>query len=164
MTIETKIIALAQAIAADVKSLRAGQGDLTALSTTSKGSLVVAINELYTLIGSAGASIDDNAVAGATNVAWSADKIITTIALAKSAVKDEIIGGASAAYDTFVELQALMQADDTLTAALSTAVTNRVRFDESQTLTVAQQLIACTNIGVGDPTHDYVADYATAKA
>ncbi len=49
MSLENKIIALAQAIGADVKALKASAGDLTALSTTAKGNLVAAINELYTM-------------------------------------------------------------------------------------------------------------------
>jgi len=41
---------------------------------------------------------------------------------------------------------------------------NRVRYDAPQTLTTAQQLQACTNIGVGNPERDFVTDYTTAKA
>jgi len=38
-----------------------------------------------------------------------------------------------------------------------------VRFDAAQTLTVAQQLTACTNIGIGNPAVDLVAVYTTAR-
>ena len=37
-------------------------------------------------------------------------------------------------------------------------------FDEAQMLTTAQKLQACTNLGVGNPEHDFAADYAAAKA
>lgn len=50
MTIETKLIALAQAMGADVKALKAADGDLTALSTTAKGNLVAALNEVFDLV------------------------------------------------------------------------------------------------------------------
>ncbi|MCQ4271086.1 hypothetical protein NA655_08635 [Pseudomonas kuykendallii] len=164
MSLETKIISLAQAIGADVKALRTAQGDLTSLPTTAKGNLVAAIAEIYGLLGQAGAVIDDNAGNGATSVTWSADKIYDSLELAKQAVKAEILGGASEAYDTLLELQELATGNASTAAALATAVNNRVRFDAAQTLTTAQKLQACTNIGVGDPEHDFAADYATAKA
>ena len=51
MSLETRIVALAQAMGADVKALTLSRGDLTALTTTTKTSLVAAINELTTLTG-----------------------------------------------------------------------------------------------------------------
>jgi len=164
MTLETKIIAVVQAIGADIKDLRTKQGDLTALSTTAKGSLVAAINELYTLLGSSGAVIDDNAGDGATSVTWSADKIFDTIEAAKTAVKAELTDGASTALDTLAELAAALGNDPNYAATIATELGNRVRYDAAQTLTTAQKLQACTNIGVGDPEHDFVTDYTTAKA
>lgn len=164
MSLETKIISLAQAIGADVKALRVAQGDLTSLPTTAKGNLVAAIAEIYGLLGQAGAVIDDNAGNGATSVTWSADKIYDSLEQAKQAVKAEILGGASEAYDTLLELQELATGNASTAAALATAVNNRVRFDAAQTLTTAQKLQACTNIGVGDPEHDFAADYTAAKA
>lgn len=59
MSLETRITGLATAIGADIKALTAKQGDLTALSTTAKGNLVAAINELYGRLASTGAVIDD---------------------------------------------------------------------------------------------------------
>ena len=164
MSLETRIIGLAQAIGTDIKTLTAKQGDLTSLSTTAKGNLVAAINELYGLLGSSGAVIDDTAGDGATAVTWSANKIFDSIEAAKVSVQNAILGGASAAYDTLKELQDLIVADDGLLTALTTAVANRVRFDDGQTLNTAQKLQACTNIGVGNPESDFAASYATAKA
>ncbi|RJX81252.1 hypothetical protein [Pseudomonas sp. LS-2] len=164
MSLETRIIGLAQAIGTDIKTLTAKQGDLTSLSTTAKGNLVAAINELYGLLGSSGAVIDDTAGDGATAVTWSANKIFDSIEAAKVAVQNSILGGASAAYDTLKELQDLIVADDGLLTALTTAVANRVRFDDVQTLNTAQKLQACTNIGIGNPESDFAASYATAKA
>ena len=163
MTQEARLIALANAIGVDIKAVKATAGDLTALPTTNKTSLVAAITEIYGLMGTDGAVIDDLSGDGATAVTWSANKIFDSIEAAKAAVKSELIGGASAAYDTFVELQGLLEADETLTASLSDAITKRVRFDAAQTLTVAQQLQACTNIGIGNPDTDFVAAYNTAK-
>lgn len=164
MTLETKIIAVVQAIGADIKDLRTKQGDLTALSTTAKGNLVAAINELYTLLGSSGAVIDDSAGDGATSVTWSADKIYDSIAAASAALKNELIDGAGAALDTLNELADALNNDPNFAATIAGEIANRVRYDAPQTLTTAQQLQACTNIGVGNPEHDFVTDYTTAKA
>ncbi|WP_273808818.1 MULTISPECIES: hypothetical protein [unclassified Pseudomonas] len=159
-----RITLLAQAIAADVKSLKASVGDLTGLSTTAKSNLVAAINELRGMITANAAVIDDTKGNGDTGFTWSADKIYDTIEAAKAAVKSDILGGADAAYDTLKELQDIIKADETTAAALATAVNNRVRFDDAQTLTQAQKAQACANIGIGDPDTDFAAAYATAKA
>lgn len=164
MSLETRIVALAQAIGADIKTLTTKQGDLTSLSTTAKGNLVAAINELYAAIGNAGAQINDTAGNGDTLVTWSADKIYDTIEAAKTAVKNDIVNGAAAAFDTLSELAAALNNDPTFAATIATELGNRVRFDAVQTLTTAQKLQACTNIGVGDPERDLAAAYATAKA
>ena len=164
MTMETRLIALAQAIGADVKSLRAAQGDLTSLSTTAKGNLVAAINEVVGLVGAGGVQIDDGAGNGDTGVTWSADKIFDSIEQAKQAVKDSILGGAGAALDTLKELADALNNDPNFAATIATQISNRVRYDAAQTLTTAQRLQVCQNIGIGDPEADFVAAYNTAKA
>lgn len=177
MSLETRIVALAQAMGADVKALTLARGDLTALTTTTKTSLVAAINELMTLIGSAGASIDDGAGNGNTAVTWSADKIFDSIEAAKTAVKNDLVGGAGAALDTLNELAAALGNDPSFAATIATEIANRVRFDAAQTLTSPQQAQARTNIGaasaadvsglltgLGTYDRDYAADYTAAKA
>lgn len=164
MTLETKLVALAQAIGADIKDLRTKQGDLTSLPTTAKTSLVASITELYGLLGSSGAVIDDTAGDGATAVTWSANKIFDSIAAASAALKSELVDGAGAALDTLKELADALNNDPNFAATIASEIANRVRYDAPQTLTTAQQLQACTNIGVGNPERDFVADYNTAKA
>lgn len=164
MTMETRLIALAQAIGADIKALTTKQGDLTSLATTAKDNLVAAINEIYGLLGSVGAIIDDGAGDGDTSVTWSADKIHDSIEAAKLAVKSDLTNGAAAALDTLSELAAALGNDPSFAATMATALTNRVRYDAVQTLTAPQQLQACSNIGVGNPERDFATDYATAKA
>lgn len=164
MTMETRLIALAQAIGADVKNIRDKQGDLTSLSTAAKGNLVAAINEIFALVGAGGVQIDDGAGNGATTVTWSADKIYDSIELAKQAVKDSILNGAGAALDTLKELADALNNDPNFAANIATQISNRVRYDAAQTLTTAQRLQACQNIGIGDPEADFVAAYNTAKA
>ena len=173
MTLEQRLIALAQAMGADVKALLAAQGSLSALATTAKASLVAAVNELKTAVDAAsgsGVSIDDGAGDGATGVTWSADKIFDAIEAAKTAVKNDLTAGAAAALDTLSELAAALNNDPAFAATIAAEIANRVRFDAAQTLTAAQQTQARANIGaqsaaaIGDPDRDLVADYTAAKA
>ena len=173
MTLEQRLIALAQAMGADVKALLAAQGSLSALATTAKASLVAAVNELKTAVDAAagsGVSIDDGAGDGATGVTWSADKIFDAIEAAKTAVKNDLTAGAAAALDTLSELAAALNNDPAFAATIAAEIANRVRFDAAQTLTAPQQAQARANIGaqsaaaIGDPDRDLVADYTAAKA
>ena len=171
MTLEQRLIALAQVIGADIKALNLAQGSLSTLATTAKASLVAAINELYDLVGAGGGvAIDDAAGDGATTVTWSADKIHDTIEAAKLAVKNELTDGAGAALDTLAELAAALGNDPNFAATIAAEIANRVRYDAAQTLTAPQQAQARANIGalgaveIGNPDHDFVADYTAAKA
>jgi len=106
--------------------------------------------------------IDDAQVT--TTSTYSSNKIVTLL----DALKTEILGGADAAYDTLVEIQQLLQNGTTGLDALLAAVNNRVRFDAAQSLTVAEQLQARTNIGavaasdVGNTDTDFVAVFVGA--
>ncbi len=164
MSLETKIVALAQAMGTDIKALRLAQGDLTALTTTTKTSLVAAINELVQLVAnSGGAGIDDGATSGGA-VTWSVDKITSSITAARNALKDELVGGAGAALDTLAELAAALGDNPNFATTIATELGNRVRFDAAQVLTAEQKTQARANIGAG--TSDLVigTTSTTAKA
>lgn len=163
MSLEARVIALAQQIGADVKALRTSTGDLTTLKTTAKGNLVAALNELFGMVGNTGAKIDDTAGDGVTTVTWSADKIGDQIVASINSLRTELTNGAAAALDTFGELAKALGNDPNYAATIATALGNRVRFDAAQALTAAQKALACANIGVGDPERDFVADYTTAR-
>ena len=163
-TLEQRLIDLANAIGADIKSLNLNQGTLSALSTTAKTSLVSAINEIYAALSSAGASINDAAGDGNTTETWSANKIFDTIEAAKAAVKNDLTAGAATALDTLNELATALNNDPNFYTTIATALTNRVRFDAAQALTAPQKTQACANIGIGEPDTDFSATYATAKA
>lgn len=162
MTLEARVIALAQAIGADVKTLTNNQGSLTTLTTTAKNNIVAAVNELVTLV-SGKAAINDTATNGDTGVTWSADKIYDAIEAAKAAVINSVTNGAAAALDTLAELAAAIGNDSNFATTIATGLANRVRYDAAQTLTLPQQQQACANIGVGDPDHNFVTDYTAAK-
>ncbi len=159
MSLETGVIALAEAVGGDVKALNVKIGDLSQLTTTAKNNLVAAINEAAASGGGGGVVIDDGAGLGDTDVTWSADKTFTAIKAAVNALVD----GAPAALDTLNKLAAALGNDENLAQTMITQINNRVRFDEAQVLTTQQQLTACTNIGVGDPTRNFADDYAAAK-
>ncbi len=158
MSLETGVIALAEAVGTDVKALTLKIGDLTQLTTAAKSNLVDAINEAAAS-GGGGVVIDDAAGLGDTTVTWSADKTVTAI----QAAVDALVDGAPAALDTLNKLAAALGNDENLAQTMITQINNRVRFDEAQALTAEQQLTACTNIGVGNPTRNFAADYAAAK-
>jgi hypothetical protein len=169
----TRIQNLATRIATECKSIRTllngNTADLSSLTTTAKGNLVLAINELkqelQALGASGGATINDASIASTTQT-YSITKIRDELTATAQAVKDEILDGAGAAYDTLAELQALLQGDATEIAALNTAIGNRVRFDvNTQNLNATQRQNARTNIDaygsveIGNPDTDFVATF-----
>ena len=156
-TQQERITALAQAIASDIKTLKANQGSLTALTTTNKTSLVAALNELKTAIASA-SNINDTETN--TSSTWSSDKINTAINNAVAA----LVNGAGTTLDTLKELADALGNDANFAATLAEQMGKRVRVDAAQTFTVAEQAQGCANLGIGNPDTDFVAAYNTAKA
>lgn len=142
MSLLTRITALINSIATDIKDVYAKIGNLSSLQTTTKSSLVGAINEIKA---SGGLLINDSIPSASTT--FSGTAIDSKIATAKTEVKNEILGGASAAYDTLQEIQAQMEADDTAASALTAAVGQRPTYTET-----------------GDLDTDLVQLYNTAKA
>lgn len=163
MSIVVQLTNLVTRIGTEIKAIRTANGALTDLSTTTKSSLVGAINEVKAALASA-ASIDD--ASASTAKAYSSQKVTDLL----SALETKILGGASAAYDTLKELQDLLVTDASGIASLTTAVGNRVRFDAAQTLDSTQKAQAIANIGaisaadIGDVTTDFVAAFNTAIA
>ena len=108
MSLSTNVTNLATRVGTEVKALRtllnANAADLSALTTTAKGNLVAAINELQAALANAGAHINDAATN--TTETWSSSKISTQITAALSALTT----GAPAALDTLDELAAALGA------------------------------------------------------
>ena len=161
MSLATRIESLVIRVAQEFNDVRAKAGNLANLTTTDKSNLVAAINELKAAVVSS-AVIDDAHVAATTT--YSSNKIVSLL----DALTTAILGGADAAYDTLVELQQLLQNGTSGLDALLAAVNNRVRFDAAQSLTVAEQLQARSNIGavaasdVGNTDTDFVAVFVGA--
>ena len=129
MSLLTRITALINSIATDIKDVYAKIGNLSSLQTTTKSSLVGAINEIK-----ASGSLQINDSTPSVSTTFSGTAIDSKIATAKTQVKNEILGSASAAYDTLQEIQAQMEADDTASTALTTAVGQRPTYTETGNL------------------------------
>lgn len=186
MSLQTRLSDLITAIGTDYKGLRTwitgtSTGDLSGLTTTAKGSLLAAINEVDA--NSTGAPPDaSETVKGVVELATLAEvatgtdttRAITAAGVRQEriAVKAEILGaGVPAALDTLDELAAALADDASFATSTATALGNRVRVDTAaQGLTETQQGNARTNIAaqgsavIGDADADLVALYTAAKA
>ena len=190
MSLVTQISTVITRIGTEFKTAYGKIGTLANLTTTAKSDLVSAINEVAAAVGGAGATIDDTHASSLTVYSSSKTEAVATAAAAAiiddsaagtdsayssqktvdliQAAKDELVNGASSALDTFAEVAAQLAADETAAAALSTAIGNRVRFDDVQTLTSGEKAQAIANIGaiaaadVGDPTTDFSAVFTAA--
>jgi hypothetical protein len=186
MSLATRLSDLAFAIGTDMKQFRvwltgSSSGDLNGLTTTSKASIVSAINEVNAKPTS-GAPPDASEttkgileLADLAEVAAGVDvaRAVTPAGVRQEriALKTEILGaGVPAALDTLDELAAALGDDANFGATITTALGNRVRTDTAtQGLDATQQSNARTNIdavgnaAIGDPTIDLVAVYTTAK-
>jgi hypothetical protein len=151
MSLQTNVTDLATRIATECKSLRTlingNAADLSSLTTTAKGNLLAAVNELQAEINAA-AAMNDGVTA--TTSTWSSTKILAQINSAVAQGKADLVNGAPTALDTLNEIATALASDDTELAALTTALGNRVRFDAAQTLTAPQQAQARTNIAAAD--------------
>ena len=86
MSLLTRITALINSIATDIKDVYAKIGNLSSLQTTTKSSLVGAINEIKS---SEGLQINDSTPSASTT--FSGTAIDSKIATAKTEVKNEIL-------------------------------------------------------------------------
>jgi hypothetical protein len=161
MTLQERLSALITAVGADIKalftrSLPAGGTTGQALRKSSGTDYAVEWYTPSTLV------IDDATASGTKT--YSSSKIESVATAAANTAKNEILNGAGAAYDTLSELQALLEGQGSSVTALTTAIGNRIRFDQAQSLTSGQITQACANLGLGEPDTNLVSLYTTAKA
>lgn len=142
MTMQTNLASAFMRVVTATNAVNSKIGNLATLTTTEKSTIVGALNELKTALNSA-AIISDETTELVTT--WSSSKIQSQI---NSAIAS-LINGADGDSDTLLELSnkilALVQADNGL-----------LSFVEAQTLTPEQMLQGATNLGIGDPNHNYV--------
>lgn len=161
MSLQTQINSFVLRVAEEFNTVKGRTGALSALTTSDKTSLVAAINELKAAILTA-VAIDDLTVASTST--YSSSKVVSLL----DTMKADILGGASPAFDTLLELQQALQNDQSGIASLTAAIDARVRFDAAQTLAAPEQQQARANIGavaaadIGDTATDFVAIFNAA--
>ena len=143
MSLVSQVSSLATRIGTEFKTLRATLGSNASLTTTDKATLVGAINEVATAVGSAGATINDTTPS--TITVYSSTKTDAQISAATAA----LVASAPGALDTLDELAAALGDDANFAATTATSIGNRVRYDAAQSLTGPQQTQARANIGAG---------------
>lgn len=156
-TLDGQIQALATQLGTDIKQIITSQGDLSALTTTQKASLVLAINELKAELGTIDADLIDDSAPSSTKT-YSSSKIVSEIQTKCQEVKDALLGGAGEAFDTLKELADLIEQNKDLIESLQTLAGSHVRYDAAQELSPQQKTQARTNIGAADDT-----DYQVTK-
>lgn len=154
-TLDGQIQALATQLGTDIKQIITKQGNLSALTTTQKASLVLAINELKAELGTIDADLIDDSAPSSTKT-YSSSKIVSEIQTKCQEVKDALLGGAGEAFDTLKELADLIEQNKDLIESLQTLAGSHVRYDAAQELSPQQKTQARTNIGAADDT-DYQA-------
>lgn len=126
--------------------LNAYIGNLSSLGTNTKASLVAALNELQFDIESLPALVTlINDAATVTTSTWSSAQIQAQINAAITA----LIAGSPAGEQTLGAIAAQL-------ASIAAQENTLLSFGAAQTLTTVQQIVACVNLGIGDPTYDFV--------
>lgn len=162
MSIVNSIAAFANRAGEDVGNLQellnGRSSDLSALTTTQKSNLVVALNEVNATINSA---IDD----GATNLAstWSSSKINEEINAEITSATNSIIANAPGALNTLNEIAAALNDDPNVVSTLLSQQAKRVAVNTTQSFTTAEKLQGCNNLGIGDPETSFLIEYQTAR-
>lgn len=129
----------------NASDVSAAKGNITTLQT-SLGTLQTDLKALQDKV-NAQTEIDDTAAV--TNKTYSSSKIESEITAAKQAVKNDLLGGAGAAYDTLKELADLITSNKDAIDALKEVAAGHVKYDAAQTLTDVQKKQARDNIGAG---------------
>ena len=149
--LEETLVAFATKTAQEINKVRAERGALTGLSTQHKASIVGAINELETKIVAASGNAVSSSVVD--------NKIQTAI----DGLKKEIMGdNVPAALDTLKEIADAIQNDQTATAAMATAIADRVKLDSVQQLTAQQKQNVETTLNLGNTGVDLVSVFNQA--
>ena len=189
MTLEQRIVLLAQAIGTDVKTLRGTVGVLANLTTLSKADIVTALNEVLaktnvnsnaigTLAGLT-TTAKSNLVSALNEVQASVSAIDLTSLINDAAVAgvtnktysadrilslvagsiNQLVDSSPATMDTLRELAAALGDNPNFATTIATSLGQRVRVDAVQTFTAIEQEQARSNISAAS-----IAAVTTAQA
>ena len=156
-TLEQRMRDLITALGTDFKATRAMIGTLTSLSTTEKGSIVGAINEVRAIAAAAsgntgGAVIDD--VTATNSTTYSSNKIVAAIQAARTVINDTTASGTSVYSSTKVNTAITALIDD------ATTVTGKT-WSSSKTQAVVNAAVASL-VGGAPGTLDALNELAAA--
>lgn len=179
MSLETNLRNAITRIATEFKALRTliggtGTANITGLTTTNRTSLVAAINEVKAVADAAatpaGLLASANNLSDVANAATALTNLGGVTAATVNTMIQGVVNAAPAALDTLSELASALGNDSNFAATMTTALSNRVRVDASQTFTLPQQAQARTNIAavastdIGDTEYNFVTHFEAALA
>jgi len=162
MSLSTNVTNLATRIATEVKALRTlingNAADLSALTTTSKTSVVSALNEVNAALATAGVQIDD--VTASSSTVYSSTKTDAQISTAVSALVDS----APAALDTLNELAAALGDDADFATTITNALAGKASTSHTHVISDVTGLqtaldAKADSADVGDTTTNYVTTF-----
>ena len=147
MTLVERITTVVKAIGADIKAL--------------KGRVLALENKPASTGG-----VDESQVQSAVNAKVEESintlkgELATLVTPTITAEINKVVDGAPDTFNTLKEISDYIEQDKTGASAMTTSINNRLRFDEQQTLTEAQQTNVLNSLGLTDT--DLVAAYTTA--
>lgn len=158
MSLETNITSAFIRVATEFKTLRTGltgnnTGSLAGLTTTAKGNLVAAINELDAAVealagAEGGATINDGAPS--TGFVWSSSKTDAEIDAAVAAAVATLIDTAPGALDTLNELAAALGDDPNFATTITTALAGKAATVHTHTASQVTDFNSAVDARVAD--------------
>ena len=147
MTLVERITAVVKAIGADIKALK---GRVLALENKPASTGGVDESQVQSTVN---AKVEEsiNTLKG---------ELATLVTPTITAEINKVVDGAPDTFNTLKEIADYIEQDKTGASAMTTSINNRLRFDEQQTLTEAQQTNVLNSLGLTDT--DFVSAYNTA--
>lgn len=147
MTLVERITEVVKAIGADIKSLK---GRVLTLENKPASTGGVDESQIQSKVN---AKVEEsiNTLKG---------ELATLVTPTITAEINKVVDGAPETFNTLKEIADYIEADKTGASAMTTSINNRLRFDEQQSLTEAQQTNVLNSLGLTDT--DLVAAYTTA--
>lgn len=170
MTLVTRITEVVRAIGADIKALKGrvltlenthtsgGTVDESQVQSAVESKVTESIN---TLKGELGTLVTPT-ITSKVNESIDSLKgeLATLVTPTITAEINKVVGDAPETFNTLKEIADYIDQDKTGASAMTTSINNRLRFDEQQTLTEAQQTNVLNSLGLTDT--DFVTAYTTA--
>lgn len=147
MTLVERITAVVKAIGADIKALK---GRVLALENKPASTGGVDESQVQSTVN---AKVEEsiNTLKG---------ELATLVTPTITAEINKVVDGAPDAFNTLKEIADYIEQDKTGASAMTTSINNRLRFDEQQSLTEAQQANVLNSLGLTDT--DFTTAYNTA--